>query len=273
MTKLLLLVGLLFVSVSGFSQEDGSIQIENIKTIDAAAKDIYSDVFNNLIYVTEDNEVGKYDISLDSTYFYSVDKSFSIDHIDTNNPLNILLYSSDLKKIITLDKNLRETSTFDLLDLQDLEITLACLSSDDNLWIYDQSSGSVKKIDKSGKELFSSPILIDIFGYELSPVSMVESSNYVFINDLERGVHLFDGFAQPSTTFGEKGIESMSIIDYTIYYEKDGNILSFVVPTNDLNIVIPIAAVTTDKFETAIANSQHLFIQKEKAIEIYKITK
>jgi len=240
------------ISTGIFAQnEESSVSIEKVKTIDKETKAIYTDVFNNLLIVTTDDELIKYDIEADSTYSFSLDNNFTIDYVDANNALNILLFSKDLNKVVTVDRNLRQTSEYDLFGLDDLEVGLVCLASDDNLWIYD---------------IISSKLLKN----ELIPTNMIEKGNKVYINDPANGIHIFNNFGQPDNTFGEKGITSFTIDSYKMYYPKGDFIFAYIFPTSDLEVVLPISALGIEKdYKDMIFSNKYLFVQTEKKVLVY----
>ena len=254
------------------STDTEGVKIDIIKEVEITdAKDLYFDLFNNPILVKKDNEVVKYLIEQDSTISFSADKSFDIDYVDANNPLKLLLYNKSLNTVRTLDRNLTQTSEFNLFNLQDYDVSAVCLSSDDNLWIYDQNQHQLVKIDKQGKALYTSIALQSILPYTLSPSFIFEQNNRVYVYDDTNGIHIFDSFGELDTNVGITQVTHFQSIGNSLFYVQNNLIFQYDLRTGDLNILMPLTGSLANPYKKIVLAKGYIGVLYDDKVRIYTV--
>lgn len=189
-----------------------------IKTIPANATFITTDNLGNL-YLVANNELKKYDNDGNLLKTYSNKSSGKLDFADVSDPLKILLYYKDFRKILFLDNTLSPTNDPILLDnLGIMQPNLVCNSYENGFWIYDQQDFQLLRIDKNLKVSNQSGNIAQLTGQGINPNYLAESSNMVYLNDAENGILLFDKFGTYSKTIPIKNLPSFQIIDDNIVY-------------------------------------------------------
>jgi hypothetical protein len=118
-----------------------------------------------------------------------------ISSLDVSDPMNILLYYKDNNKILMLDNQLSvKNSPIDLSDLGYEQAMLACLSYNNSFWIFDPISQSLIRFNNLLKITESSGNLLNITGYQIQPVQLIERDNQLILRDSENGIFVFDRF-------------------------------------------------------------------------------
>ena len=73
--------------------------------------------------------------------------------------LTLLMYFciiSDYMTVMTLDRTLNQTLEFDLINLNLLEVKAIGMSNDNNVWLYDEVTFKLRKVDRKGQVLMES---------------------------------------------------------------------------------------------------------------------
>ena len=269
-----LLTTFIFIAISTFSKAqtpEESVTAEKIKTITGNTKAYFPDLYGNLLFITDKNVLSKYDVSKDTIYETPLSKNFTVDYIDTNNPLNILVFSKDCNNVITFDKTLVETSRFAMDQLDGIETHLAALSSDDKIWVFDATTNVLLKVDHQLKILFKSAPLEKILGYTLTPKSMFEKDGKVFIYDEMKGMHLFDNFGQPTSSIGIQGLKAITVNDYRLIYILEDMVYAYELPTDQIKVVMPLTTLGLEGYESIQFSKGTIFVQFDDHIDIYSI--
>ena len=73
--------------------------------------------------------------------------------IDVTNPMKVLLYYKDFSTVVMLDRYLSRINMIDLRKSGIFQAKAMGLSYDNNVWIFDEQSAKLKKIDETGRVL------------------------------------------------------------------------------------------------------------------------
>ena len=73
--------------------------------------------------------------------------------IDVTNPMKVLLYYKDFSTVVMLDRYLSRINMIDLRKSGIFQAKAMGLSYDNNVWIFDEQSAKLKKIDETGDEV------------------------------------------------------------------------------------------------------------------------
>lgn len=207
--------------------------------VDAKTNFFVADQANTLFKVSSKGET----ITQVNTKLYG-----EISKIDCSNPFEVYTYHKDQNLIVYYDNMLNIKGLTRLNDIYLGNVQAAARSFDNNLWVWDVGEFKLKKVSKLGKELLSSPNLLNVLNKDLAIINVYEENGKVHLVDTLNGVHQFDLFATHITThYHHKSFsEAISYPNYYIFksgedlylYHKFSRALfkKYIVPKN-LSIV------------------------------------
>lgn len=218
------------------------LSAEGIKMVSSKKVNCTSFTTDNLgnVFQTKGNTIEKYlpDGTLQNQYS---SKLFgNIDIVDTQNPLQILLYHEDVSQVILLDNTLSLQVTIPLEHFG-LELTqTVCSSTNSGFWAFNPLSIELIKISNASEVVVESGNLSQIIGLELNPNYITEHSNRVYLNDPKNGIFVFDIFGTYLKTIPIKGLSSFQATETDLYYLEKGSIFGFNFKTLDItSITLP----------------------------------
>ncbi len=182
------------------------------------------DKFGNLYYANRQQEIFKMDHDGVQQGYYSNNRLGNVHSIDVTNPLKILLYFPDFFTGITLDRQLNETSSFNMIDLGFGQVALVASSLDGALWIFDDHSQRLNKVDQQGRILREGQDLRLLFNERFRPAKIMEADGQLFLLVPARGLLIFDLFGQYKSQILEAGMDDFQMVNSHLVYRK-GNIL------------------------------------------------
>ncbi len=239
-----------------------------IKKIDIQAKWIATDKLQQLYVITTDNEVIKYSPEGKELFRFSNNMLGDLTHIDITNPFSVLLYYSEFLTVYTLDRTLNKTGEFSLLDLNLTDVETVGMSNDNNVWLYDFVFYRIKKINRNGEVLRESIInLRNEFESALQPNFILERDNWLYVNDPNLGILVFDIYAQYQKTIDIKGLSYIQIIDNQLIYKEKDQLKSFNLKSLSTKIIDLPEGVSLEN-QIAIQKSK-LFVRKKDGVEVY----
>lgn len=266
-----LLICLLFFSscsAKTFPTSEDTSAYQLIKEIETDARFIAADKLQQLYIVNTKNEVIKYSPTGKELFRFSNNTLGDLTHIDVTNPFSILLFYPDFLTVYTLDRTLNKTGEYNLFDLNLTDVQAVAMSNDNNVWLYDDVFYRIKKINRNGDVLRESLDLSNQFAELLRPNFILERDNWLYINDPNVGVLVFDVYGQYSKTLEFKNLETFQIMDKLLIFEEGINLKSFHLQSLTIKIIdLPEGISVEDQM---IIQKSKLFIKKEKSVEIYE---
>jgi len=198
-----------------------------IKEVVLKADYITSDNLGN-VYVVRQDELTKYSKEGELLLTYS-DKSLGeITMVDVRNPLKILLYYQDLSSVVFLDNRLSRIGDHIALDQMGLEqSTLACTSHSNGIWLYDPLTFQLSRLDQFLKIERQTQNINQLLGHEIIPNFLLEANNWVYLNDPETGIHVFDIYGTYYKTIQLKGLTEFQILDNNLYFRSNDEMMWF----------------------------------------------
>lgn len=241
---------------------------ELIKKIDIQAKWMATDKLQQLYLITTENEVIKYSPEGTELFRFSNNTLGDLTHIDITNPFSVLLYYPDFLTIYTLDRTLNKTGEFSLFDLNLTNVETVGMSNDNNVWLYDFVFYRIKKINRKGEVLRESIInLSNEFESPLQPNFILERENWLYVNDPNLGILVFDIYAQYQKTIDIKNLTHFQIIDNQLIYKEKEQLKSFHLKSLATQIIDLPEGISLEN-QIAIQKSK-LFVRKKKGVEVY----
>ncbi|HPQ22244.1 MAG TPA: hypothetical protein PK147_10355 [Saprospiraceae bacterium] len=238
--------------------------VQNEKHYDLSLKvrDLEPDKLNNLYIITESNKIQNFDTNLELKYEFSNKRYGNLTNLDLRDPLRILVFIDDFDQLLFLDNTLSLIGELRLSDLGYTDVTAACRSNDDKIWIFDRAMRKLIKIDELGNKILESSVFEDYGVENAAPFKMIEAENSLVLADKNQGILLFDNLGQYSKKFQITNAVDLQF-NGKVLYTYDGKSLKMV----KLNFAIP----TTIGFpiEFRIGNLQNIKLTPEKWYGIY----
>ncbi len=169
--------------------QDSLVKKVSVETI----KSVCLDQFSSVYLIVNNNKVLKYD-SLGNYQNEYLGANFSeIDLISVSNGVSVLLFNTQLQRYILLDRYLVEKHVGAINTAQVGFASLVALSSDNNLWIFDEVSFVLKKYSPDNNKIILNAYLnaqLPRGDYAFS--QLFEYKNRLFMLDELNGVFVFD---------------------------------------------------------------------------------
>lgn len=178
-------------------------------------------------YVIAENQLLQFDSHGKPKATYSETGLGALRSVDASNPLKILLYYPDFLQINVLNSKLALQSTIRLRPLGITQPTLICNSNNEGYWIFDMQDFQLKKIDLNLQVKFESGNVSQNVGYDILPDFLVESENYVYLNNPATGILVFDLYGTYYKTIPVKNLGSFQIINDELLYVSMNKLISF----------------------------------------------
>ena len=253
-----------FLLFSLFSRANDSLVL--VKSIPIEARLFTTDLLGNCYVVKENNFLIKYNSLGDSVAQFNEVKKGKVTQIDATNPLRVLLYYADFNQIIILDNMLSKKNVLKLNTIGIFNAPCIANSIDGNIWVYDQSSNNLLKLDNQ-LALLSTSNLRNFFSESIDPIYMVEQERNLFIVDSVQGIFRFDLYGFYNTTYHFKTKEVQYFNGYLVYPQIP-SLFSYQTQTiSEKKILLPNpASIVQVRIER-----NKLFILRKKTLEIYDL--
>jgi hypothetical protein len=182
----------LFCATS-FAQQDSSFVL--VSSYKGDVVDAALDNLDNLYVISSTGQIKKYNAAGDSVALYNqvrnFGKSFSI---DVSNPLKVLLFYKDFSTVVVLDRFLAGITTINLKNHNIIQPAAVGLSYDNNIWVFDEYDGKLKKINEQGDRILETSDLRGALNLSLSPQKIINDNGFVYVADTTSGIFVFDNY-------------------------------------------------------------------------------
>lgn len=261
------IVGLLLISLGWanflYSQNEFQLQCQ----VETSAPFFMTDQLQQLYVVNEQNEVSKYTNNCQVQFTYNNNTLGIIGSLDVSNPLSPILYYPDFQVIILLDRTLSPSVEISLLEWDVAQVACVAASVDNKLWLYDEVAYVLKKVDQEGTVLLESNNLSLVLNQLPKPKQMIARGNYVYLNDPEQGILIFDQFGQYQKTLDFKGIESFQVQDDQLLLCRGEEVLVYHLRSfQTTQVQLP----TLSSIKQVRLQKDLLYVLSEKGIHIYQ---
>ena len=219
-----IILSFLLVTTNSMGQKT---HLELIETVKLMADFIETDNIGN-IYAVSASEIKKLDFDGKVIMKNSALAFGDISSIDASNALKMLLFFKDLSQASYLDNQL--STRGDRLQLDMLgysQTTAVCRSYNDGLWVYDQTTFELTRLDGQLNPSAQSGSLTQILDFVPNPNYMREYNNWVYVNDPEQGVLVFDWYGSYTKRIPVLGLKKFVIRADKLFYIKEGVLESY----------------------------------------------
>jgi hypothetical protein len=187
--------------------------------------------------------------------------------IDVTNPLKVLLYFRDFGTIVVLDRFLSTRTTIDLRKLQLFQVNAIGQSYDNNIWVFDELEGKLKRISEEGRVLDQSSDFRLILDSVPSPQFIVDQNRLVFLYDSLKGVYSFDYYGAFKNRIQLKGWTDFTVIGNNLFGRDAGMLYRYEPGTLNLqHYPIPAAMRNAQKIKITPSN---LYLLRNNRLEVY----
>jgi hypothetical protein len=187
--------------------------------------------------------------------------------IDVTNPMKVLLYYKDYSTIVMLDRYLNRINMIDLRKSGIFQAKAIGLSYDNNVWIFDEQSAKLKKIDENGRVLSETTDLRQVLDIMPSPRTIIDSDGFVYVYDDTKGLYVFDYYGALKNTLPLTGITGLRVIGQTIAGRRQNKLVRYTLGTLELQEQ-PLPAIIQDALKIYITQ-QGIYVLNETGIEMY----
>lgn len=232
-------------------------------SLNYTAEMVETDRFNSF-YLVNGNKLERMNRNGQLTGSHTAKTFGRIHSVDPTNPLKTLVYYRDFNTILFLDNMLAPVGEpINLPALGFDRITQACQSYNNGLWLFDSGNNELLRLDANLNVSHRSGRIVQATGFVPEPVSMTEYGNNLYLNDPERGIHMFDVYGTYLKTLPFLNLKDFQVAEDRIIYMKNDSIISF-----DLKLLSDsaVALPDTQAIATRIFKDRLLLIGKEKVL-------
>jgi len=206
------------------------------------------------LYLGVEDELFMYSKEGKLLYQYSDLSSGEITYLDTRNPLKLLLFYPDYSQITYLDNTLSHSRENAIqLDRLNLELVqLVCASFDNGFWVYDPVDFRLIRFDQGLNVTNEEPNINQLVGAELNPIQMVEGESWLYLNDPQHGIFVFDQFGMYAKLIPIKGIRHFQVRGNGIFLHIETGLMKY-------NMI----TLEQEKVELPIKDFQFMRIEKD----------
>jgi hypothetical protein len=191
--KYFLTIILVFILSFVHAQKDTSFVLS--KTISGDFSYFTTDNLDNIYLLSAGNQLKKINNKGDSAgVFNDVKRYGKLYSVDATNPLKLLLYYQNFSTIVVLDRFLNIRNTINLRKKNIFNVKAITSSYDNNIWVFDEGDGKLKKIDDNGDVLLETVDLRIALDTVPSPSDIIDRDGFVYLYDPNRGFYIFDNY-------------------------------------------------------------------------------
>lgn len=225
---------LLAVFLTAFTAPEAApIKFELLHTVEVDSEFMTADHLRASYLISEEGNVSKYDTTGQKIAQYTENRYGQPTFIDATSPFNTLVLYPEMATIVSLDNRLNVRNLFRFSSLGINRVPAACLSSDNYVWFFDQEEYKVKKITTKYDIVYESTEVDLLLGADINPNYMVESGRFLYVNDPDLGVILFDLYGNYYTSFAVPGLESFQVINDNLVFVQDDKLIVYDYVHND----------------------------------------
>lgn len=239
-----------------------------IRQIDTLAKVSRIDNLGNLFLVTPENEVMKFNQQGKFLWNYTNNKFGDITQLDVTDPLRVILYYQAHQQIVVLNNNLSEISRFSFADNPDQQITVVSSANNNGFWIYDQINRELKKLSNSFIDELRTGNIYQRDGFDMQANYMLSTDQYIFVNDVEEGIRIFDRFGNFYKTALIEVAKEFEVEGEHIFFFKDSKLFKYNFVSFNLNTITLPQLI---KPKEAVIQAKHLVILNEKGLTLWAL--
>ncbi len=147
--------------------------------------------------------------------------------LDATNPLKLVLFYRDFNQVVITDNKLMvRGEPLSLANLGYVQASAVCTSYDAGLWIYDQFSFELVRLNRNLEVTNRTANLQQTVGSDLDLIELREAGNWVYGRD-EVGVRVFDVYGTYYKTIPIPNVDAFWIHKETLYCMRDQQLVVY----------------------------------------------
>lgn len=203
-----------------------------ISSVPVNATYLTTDFLKSAYIINDKNQIIKYDSTGSLMGMYNTQNYGELTSVDATSPFNVLAFYKDFATLVSLDMRMNAKRLYKLSSIGINNVTAACLSNDNYIWIYDLDSGTIKKITSDYEVLHESISLPLILDTPVEPNYMVESGELLYINIPDMGIVMFDLFgnyytAVSTSDLAKDDLTNFQVVDHRIIFYNNNNLMIY----------------------------------------------
>lgn len=215
---------ILILALFSFSADH---ELKGLYTIRLNADLFTTDNIGNSYFVRGD-EVRKFNQNGEQLKAYSNKTLGKIASVDASNPLRTLVFYKDQATIIILDDLLSQNGDAINLEEYGLEQSdLICNSFNNGIWFFNRQNMELIRLDETYKPVVNTGNLNRLLGVEMKPVCMTEHNGYLYLNNPDEGIMIFDMYGTFYKTLPIKDTYHFQVKEHEVFYYVDNELHSY----------------------------------------------
>lgn len=268
--KILISSILLLVSFqNSFSQEIDLKLLKSVK-INSPVKKVSIDTYFNFYTADANGNVSKFDSDGNFLLTFSPQKKSNVTLLEAWRNVNIFVFYRNFQQFLFLNRFLTPSPNTDLNEELVGFARIAAPSSDNNLWLVDESDFSLKKYNLTFHKLdIRNPLELILNPQNYDLTFLREYQNLLFINDKNSGILIFDNMGNLKERISVQGLDYFSFIKNNLYYIKDNKLILLDLYTKKSK-EIELPAPKTYNF--VLLSEQRAFFFDQDSVDIFSFS-
>lgn len=271
--KIILSVSFFMFSLFALSQANLLLNIEHERSIPGNYSKIYVDNLGNIFAIADNNiQIKKMSANGDSLQLSDkLNQYGNIYSLDVSNPLKLLVYYKDFTTVLQLDRFLNAVNTVDFRQAGIMQASAVASSYDSKIWVYDEQTAQIKKVDANGAVSFASTDLRTVFDQAPQPSKIIDNNGQLYLYDKNTGWLLFDYYGGFKQKIDYVNWEDVGVTNNILFGRTSDTIWMY----NPKKIIAQTYIVSLkmewDKVKQMIIQNNKMYILNKQEIAIYDI--
>ncbi|HLL41551.1 MAG TPA: hypothetical protein VK369_00365 [Segetibacter sp.] len=260
------------ISLFTYGQQDSILKVSLVQRLTGGIKDFTTDNLGNVYLLNSANQIKKVNARGDSIAVYNDVRRYGrIFSIDATNPLKVLVFYKDFLAIVVLDRLLNERTAINLRKQNILQVTAVTTSYDNNIWLFDELDGKIKKIDDNGNVLLESTDFRQALDVVPSPSAIYDREGQLYLYDALKGLMVFDYYGAKKNNYQFLHFSDLQVIDKNTITARDSNHLLLYKPAT-LQLFSFTVFKGLDNFRKINFNGNKIYcLTKNGDLEVYSL--
>lgn len=152
------------------------------------------DHLGNIYIVDDQNRLSRFDTTGLRMFNVVNNNLGEIHSIDVGNPFKIMIFYRDQQTILLLDNTLSEIQRIRMADWNLQDVTAACLSPDNALWLFNGTNNTLIKMDDSGMPILASDPFDMIRPPSARPDFIYDADHFLILKEKNQPMSVFNDF-------------------------------------------------------------------------------
>lgn len=201
--------------------------LKHVYTIHSPADLFTTDNFGNT-YLVKADEIRKYNPQGELLKIFSAKSLGKITSVDASNPLRVLVFYKDFASLLFIDDLLSQNGDIiNLLDLSLEQSDVVCTSFNNGIWLFNRQNANLVRLDQNLQTVVNTGNLNRLLGTTFKPNFIIEYNGYIYLNNPDEGIFVFDIYGTYFKTLPLKGLLHFQIKENEIIYFEGQSLKSF----------------------------------------------